>query len=140
MDKMDNEGHDESTPPGVSQPGSDVPPPRWQFVAMGGGVVAGLSLLLASISLVSFFRHPSLATIVMFIGAVLLAPFFLVWELTTRSQVWCIPWSTMTAAIIAIVATPGHLLAPRSCAAALVSAFGLLAWLFCALIVAGAPA
>ena len=123
----------------VNEAEGNAHPNRWRVVGTGGAVVAGLGLVLASMSLVSFASDPSLPDIVSFIGAVLLAPFFLVWELMTR-QSWPIPWSTMTGAIVAIVATPAHTIAPRSSAAALATGVGLLAWLFCSLIVAGAPA
>jgi hypothetical protein len=111
---------------------------RSQIVLPGGVVMLVLALVMTSMSLLSFFRKPSVVDVLFFGACVVGAPPFLLWHFATRDT-FGTPVETFTAAVIAIVAVPAHPLLPRPFTAA-ISIIGLLAWFFCAVIVAGAPA
>jgi hypothetical protein len=65
------------------------------------------------------------------------APILLLFEWWSRSGPF--PAETLTSAIIAVGAVPVHPIFPRAWAAG-VTVLGLVAWLFCSIIVAAAPA
>jgi hypothetical protein len=100
--------------------------------------VAGLGVGVAVMSLISFFRNPSLLDGALFVGAVLLAPFFLLYEWWFRSS-GAFPASTLAFAIAAIVGSSIHPIVHRRWAMPM-TILGAIAWLFCEMIVAGAPA
>lgn len=108
-------------------------PERLRIVVPGALLVALLSLGAAAMSLCSFLDGPTLKTIVLFEATVLLGPFYLL-QLDRPLAA-----ETLTLVILAVVTTPTHAFFPRFWTAPF-SILGLVAWLFCALIVAGAPA
>ena len=113
-------------------------PKRRQLALPGALVVGVLSLGATWLSVSSFADDPTLTDVIGFALSVLSAPLFLLGECVKRG-VDSFPTETLVLAIVAIGATPVHPLFPRAWTAAL-TVVGLLAWLVCELIVAGAPA
>ena len=114
---------------------------RLRIIVPGGALVAALGLAVAGMSLASFFADPQLETIIVFCTSVLLGPLFF---LLSPVRIWlgfpgAVPAQTLAIAVLAIIAVPFHPLF-GSRWAAWVTILGLIAWLLCEIIVAGAPA
>jgi hypothetical protein len=114
---------------------------RLRIIVPGGALVAALGLGAACMSLAAFFTAPESKTMVLFIGSVLLAPLFflLPWMRVWAGASFSVPTETVAVAAFAIVAVPFHPILGRRWAAG-VTILGLIAWLVCEMIVAGAPA
>ncbi len=111
----------------------------WESPVIPGFLLLGVaSICLSWLSATSFAKSPTLLGILWFGGEVLSAPLVLLLE-CWRTGIASFPTETLAIAMIAVVATPGHAVLPRRWTEA-VTAFGLLAWFLCELIVAGAPA
>jgi riboflavin transporter FmnP len=114
---------------------------RLRIIVPGAALVATLGLGAAGVSLASFFAAPERKTIVLFVCSVLLGPLFL---LLSPVRTWVgppgsVPATTLVVAVFAVVAVPFHPISGSRWAAA-ATILGLIAWLLCEVIVAGAPA
>jgi hypothetical protein len=107
-------------------------------VILPAGLVVGvLGLVLAWLSIHSFFPAPTVAGAAKFVAAVLFAPFFLIffWPSGHVGP----SFIELAFPVLALVAVPVHPFVRRSWAAP-VSLLGFLAWFLCELLVVAAPA
>jgi hypothetical protein len=107
-------------------------------VLLPGATLVGLAgVLLAALSANSFLRGVAPTQVAYFFAHVLMAPLFLltIWS----SEGSSFPTGTLVLAAAAIGATPAHLFIASRIARG-VTIVGLVVWLLCEVIVAGAPA
>jgi hypothetical protein len=109
---------------------------RRRYVLPGAIALGVVGVALTWLTVSSFGAHSSLSAVATFATSVLFAPLFLVWH---AAQPGASPAVTLLLAMVALVAVPLHPLSPRPITVAL-TVVGMLAWLACEVIVAGAPA
>jgi hypothetical protein len=112
-------------------------PNRLRIIVPGGITVSILGLGAAWLTVNSVLRETTPYAVIAFIGHVLTAPVFLVLE-RCREGGHSVPATTLGLAVVAMAAIPFHPIVARRWAAA-VTIVGLVLWLFCEFIVAGAP-
>jgi hypothetical protein len=113
-------------------------PNRLRIIVPGGFAVCILGLGAAWLKVNSVFRETAPHAVITLIGHVLAAPVFLVFE-WWRDGGQSVPAIAVGPAVVAMAAIPFHPIVARRWAAA-VTIVGLIFWLFCEFIVAGAPA
>jgi len=114
---------------------------RMRIVVPGGLVVVALGLIVGAGSVQAGWIDRSPGNVAAFLLYVVSAPIFFIcmWWFRGSVPMYGVPLETLAFAVVAVIGTPLHPVFQKPWAA-VVTVIGLLLWMLCSLIVAGAPA